>query len=172
MAKYAVARTDLMYGTDVRDGLVSVKYMGADGNTPAEIENGSVVRVKGLMEGEREVHVGVDMSANDSLKDVVLLVAPEVMYDERKKNFDEYINEEGKSVRGYRFHPGSIFSLTKEAFVDAKAPKVNDIVELANGTKLATAESATGATVVGKVIEIEIAGRHTYYAIEVGEANV
>ena len=65
-----------------------------------------------------------------------------------------------------------IFSLTKEAFVDAKAPKVNDIVELANGTKLATAESATGAPVVGKVIEIEIAGRHTYYAIEVGEANV
>ena len=32
--KHAVVRTDNMTGTDVRSQLVSIKYMGADGETP------------------------------------------------------------------------------------------------------------------------------------------
>ena len=53
MAKYGVVRTDNMFGTDVRAGLVSVRYMGADGSTAAEIENGSVVKLGELVAGER-----------------------------------------------------------------------------------------------------------------------
>ncbi len=42
MPKYAVVRTDNMYATDVRAGLVSIQYMGADGSTPTAIENGNL----------------------------------------------------------------------------------------------------------------------------------
>ena len=85
---YAIVRTDNMLGTDVRAGLVSIKYMGADGNTPTEIENGNVLKVGALVEGEREIFVGGAVAANDKVTDVVLIASPEVMYDERKKNLD------------------------------------------------------------------------------------
>ena len=45
---YGVVRTDRMYGTDVGAGLVSVKYMGSDGSTATEIQNGSVVKLGDL----------------------------------------------------------------------------------------------------------------------------
>lgn len=166
MAKYGVVRTDNMFGTDVRAGLVSVRYMNAE-NEAAEIENGSVVKIEALAEGEREIYVAKDVATDDKIKDVVLIAAPEVMYDERLRNLDEFINEAGKAVRGYHLHTGDIFSVTKEALVGAEAPAVGNIVELAKGTKLSVAEAATGATVVGKIIEVEIAGRYTYYVIKV-----
>lgn len=170
MANYAVVRTDLMYATDVRSGLVSTKYMGADGATPTEIENGSVLKVKTLMEGEREIYVGEEVAADDKLENIVLIAAPEVMYDERKKNLHEFINEKDKAVRGYRIHNGDIFSVTKEALIGNESPAVGNIVELAAGTKLNVVDAASGATVVGKIIEVEIVGRYTYYVILVDEA--
>lgn len=165
MAKYGVVRTDNMFGTDNRTGLVSVRYMGSDGNKAAAIENGSVVKIGSLVEGEREIFVGTDVATDDKLSDVVLLAAPEVAYDERVRNLDEYINEEGKNIRGYRFHTGSTFSVTKEALVGVEAPAKGNVVELAAGTKLSVAAAETGATKVGEIIDIEIAGRYTYYVI-------
>lgn len=166
MAKYGVVRTDNMFGTDVRAGLVSVRYMNAE-NEAAEIENGSVVKIEALAKGEREIYVAKDVAKNDEMKDIVLIAAPEVMYDERLRNLDEFINEAGKAVRGYRLHTGDIFSVTKEALVGVEAPAVGNVVELAAGTKLSVAAEASGATMVGKIIEVEIAGRHTFYAIKV-----
>ena len=163
---YGVVRTDNMYGTDVAAGLVSVRYMGEDGATPTEIENGSVLKLGGLIAGEREVFVGGAVAAEDKLSDIVLIASPEVMYDERKKNFDEYINEAGKNCRGYHFHSGDIFSVTKEALIGT-APAVDKLVVLAEGTKMSVADSAAGATVVGKIIAEDIVGRHTYYAVKV-----
>ena len=164
--KYAVVRTDNMFGTDVRAGLVSVKYMGADGAKAEEIENGCVVKLKELAEGEREVFVGVTPTAEDDLNDIVLIATPEVMYDERKKNLDQYVNEAGKISRGYRMHEG-IYSVTAEALIGT--PAKGNIVELTAGTKLNAVASATGsATKVGKIIDVETAGRHTYYVIRIG----
>ncbi len=165
---YAVVRTDKMYGTTVGTGLVSVKYMGSDGESPAEIENGNVLKVKKLISGEREVYVGTDVVAGDNINDIVLIASPEVMYDERLKNFDEYINEKDKICRGYRLHTGDIFSVTKEALAGVTSPAVGDIVELAAGTKLNIAKTATASTTsVGTIIAIDIVGRYTYYVIEV-----
>ena len=165
--KYAVVRTDNMFGTDVRAGLVSVKYMGADGSAPEAIENGCVVKLKELAEGEREVYVGVTPTAEDALNDIVLLAAPEVMYDERKKNLDEYINEKDKPIRGYCMHEGNFFGLTAEGFVGT--PAKGNIVELTAGTKLNAVASATGsATKVGKIVDVENAGRYTYYVVRIG----
>lgn len=166
MAKYAVVRTDNMYGTDVRAALVSVKYMGEDGSTPTAIENGNVLKIGALIDGEREIYVGGAVAADDKINDVVLVASPEVMYDERKKNLDEYINDAGKACRGYHIHSGDIFSVTKEALAGAAAPAVGDVVELAAGTKLNVVTEATGATVVGTIIAVDVVGRYTYYAIK------
>jgi hypothetical protein len=163
---YGIVRTDNMYGTDVRAALVSIKYMGEDGSTPTAIENGSVLKVGALIEGEREIYVGGAVAADDKVADVVLVASPEVMYDERKKNLDEYINDAGKACRGYRIHSGDIFSVTKDALVGVETPAVGNVVELAEGTKLSVVTAETGATVVGTIIAVDVVGRYTYYAIK------
>lgn len=164
----AVVRTDLMFGTDVRSGLVSIKYMGADGNTPTGIDNGNVLKVGALMSGEREVYVGSAVAVDTAISDVVLIASVETMYDERKRNLDEFTNEAGKICRGYRLHKGDVFSVTKEALIGAENPAVGDIVELAAGTKMQVVTNATtGSTVVGKIIAKDVVGRYTYFAIKV-----
>ena len=179
MGNYAVVRTDNMYGTDVRAGLVSIKYIVSsttgEGNdavtteTATEIENGHVLKVGELMDGEREIFAGSDVAANDDLKDVVLIASPEVMYDERLRNLDDFINVAGKACRGYRLHKGDIFSVTKAALDGVEKPAVGNIVELKAGTKMNVAASATsGSTQVGRIIAVDVVGRYTYYAILVG----
>lgn len=170
---YGVVRTDNMYATDVRAGLVSIQYLGSGGGTPTAIENGNVLKVGALKEDEREVYVGGDVAANDKLTDVVLVASPEVMYDERKHNLDEFINEAGKNCRGYRLHSGDIFSVTADALTFATSAetdgKVGSTVELAAGTKLnvKTDGATPDSTVVGKVIAVDVVGRYTYYVIKV-----
>lgn len=159
---YGVVRTDNMYGTDVRAGLVSIQYLGADGETPTEIENGNVLKVGALKDGEREIYVGGAVAANDKLTDVVLVASPEVMYDERKRNLDEFINEAGKTCRGYRLHSGDIFSVTADALTGS--PAVGQPVTLAAGTKM---EVGGSGTAVGTIIAADVVGRYTYYAIKV-----
>ena len=165
---YGVVRTDKLMGTDVRSMLESVKYMGA-GSTATAIDNGNVVKLDGsLMTGEREIKKGVTPAANDALDAIVLIASPEVMYDERKRNLDEFQNEAGKVCRGYHLHSGDIFSVTKDALDGAAAPAVGNVVELKAGIKLNVAASATsGSTVVGKIIAVDVVGRYTYYVIQV-----
>lgn len=164
---YAVVRTDAMTGTDVRSQLVSVKYMGADGNTPTAIENGNVLKIGALITGEREIYVGSAVAANDKIDDVVLVASPEVMYDERKRNLDDYINEAGKTCRGYHINSGDTFSVTAGALSGSGTPAVGNIIELTSGTKLGFVESATsGSTVVGRIIAVDTVGRYTYYVIK------
>lgn len=175
---YGVVRTDLIHGTDVRGELVSLRYI-VDSEETA-IENGNVVKIGGLLdvgtttapEFEREIREASTPAANDELRDIALVATPELMYDERKKNLDEFINEAGKNIRGYRLHSGDIFSVTKAALDGVASPVVGNIVELKAGTKLNVAASATtGSTGVGKIIAIETAGRYTYYVIEVGTVS-
>lgn len=169
---YGVVRTDNMYGTDVRAALVSIKYIVTTGSgndtvkTETAIENGNVLKAGGLIDGEREILEGSAVAANTPLSEVVLVASPELMYDERKRNLDEFINEAGKACRGYRLHSGDIFGLTKECFVSD--PSTNTIVELAAGTKLKAVASATSnTTTVGKIIAKEVVGRYTYYVVRV-----
>lgn len=165
---YGVVRTDRLMGTDVRSMLESVKYMGA-GSTATAIDNGNVVKLDGsLMTGEREIKKGVTPAANDALDAIVLIASPEVMYDERKRNLDEFQNEAGKVCRGYHLHSGDIFSVTKDALDGVDTPAVGNVVELKAGIKLNVAASATGgSTVVGKIIAVDVVGRYTYYVIQV-----
>lgn len=169
MAKHGIVRTDNMYGTDVREGLVSVQYLGSDGATPTEIDNGNVLKISALKTDEREIFVGATPAANDSIDNIVLIASPEVIYDEHVHGLENYYNEAGKICRGYRLHKGDIFSVTKEALDGAATPAVGNVVELKAGTKLNVAASATsGSTGVGKILAVDTVGVYTYYAILVG----
>lgn len=167
---YAVVRTDKLSGTDDRARLVSVRYQPVDStsneNVATEIQNGRIVLLDGLEAGSREVYVGVDPAATSGLNEVVLIATPEVMYDERLKNLDQYINVAGKASRGYRLHSNDIFSVTAEALDGT--PAKGKIVELQADTKMKVVSSATnGSTVIGEIIDVNVVGRYTYYAIEV-----
>lgn len=166
--KHAVVRTDRLTGTDDRARLISVRYQPSDEMTA--IENGNIVLVGELEDGKREVFKGDTPTASSALRDVVLIATPEVMYDERLRNLDEYINEAGKISRGYRLHTHDVFSVTAEALNAASEDLLakGSIVELMGGTKLNVVASATnGSTVVGEIKDVNVVGRYTYYAIEV-----
>jgi hypothetical protein len=161
--KYAVIRTDLMYGTDNRAGLVSLRFYDDKGNV-AEVENGTIVKLKGFEDGQREVYKAVAAQSGDNLDECAIVAAPEVMYDERLHNLDEFISEAGTAVRGYVPHARDLFSVTAEGFVDGKVPEVGGNVGIGTNGKLDASGSGFGACT-----EIDVGGRYTYYCIEVGK---
>lgn len=174
MAKHGVVRTDKLMGTDVRSMLVSLNYVVTDNEvtTETEIDNGNVVKLGDLKEGEREIYIASTPAATDALADIVLVASPEVMYDERLKDLADYYNEAGKNVRGYRLHSGDIFSLTAEALEGTTGESgtlaVGSVVELQAKTMLkAVASGTSGSTAIGKIIAIDVVGPYTYYVIQV-----
>jgi len=165
--KYGVIRTDLMSGTDVAADLVSLKYF--EGDEPAAIENGCVVKLEGLLEGEREIRKAVAPAADTPMEEIAIVANPEVMYDERKRNLDQYINEAGRATRGYIPRSRNIYSVTAEALTIAEGvtPEKGYVVELTAGVKPSVVASASGsATKLGEIIAVEQAGRYTYYVIQ------
>ena len=167
--KYSVVRTDNMMGTNVGTYLDSVRFYDSN-NKEAEIENGNVVAVGDLLKDERELHKAVAPTAATELKKIGLVATPEVLYDERKRGLDQFVNRAGANVRVYYLHSGDEFGVTAEGLNIASGytVKVNDVVELMAGTKLNVVASATnGSTQVGKIIAIEKAGRYTYYVVRV-----
>lgn len=150
---YAIVRTDLMSGTKQPADLVSIKYQVESVDTA--IENGNVALVGALGTGEREVYLASAPAADSALEDVVLVATPELNYDERLKNLNQFRNEAGEIARGYRLRSGNVFSVTAEALT-ATTPAVGNIVELQADTKLKVVSSLTsGSTKVGTVIAIE-----------------
>ena len=163
---HGVVRTDKLAATDNRALICSVRYQ--PGSTATDIDNGNVVVIGALEDGSREVYEGTTPAANSAIKNVVLIASPEVMYDERKRNLEDFYNEAGKIARGYHLHTNDIFSVTKDALDGKETPEKGDVVELKAGTKLNVAAEATGgSTVVGKIIDINVVGKYTYYAIQV-----
>lgn len=162
---YAVIRTDLLSGTKQPADIISLRFYGSDGN-PAEVENGVIVKLEGYEDGEREVMKAKAASASDDLNECAIVAGVEVMYDERKKNLDEYINEAGKSVRGYIPRSRNVFSVTKDGFVNGTVPAKGADVGVGEGGKIDA--SGTG---LGKCVDIEVAGRYTYYAIKIAKTE-
>lgn len=161
---YTVFRSDLLSGTDVAADLVSVKVFDSADNEIA-VENGTIVKLMGYLEGEREVIKAVLAAAGDDMADCAIIGTPEVFYDERKKNLDEFINEAGTIARAYIPRSRNLYSVTKDGFVGATAPTTTgekSTVGIGADGKLDT--SATGW---GTVEAIEVAGRYTYYLIRI-----
>ena len=163
---YCVIRTDGMSGTKQPADLRSLRFYGADGN-PAKVENGTIVKLQGLEDGQREVYKAIAATASDDLNDCVVVAGVEVPYDERLKNLDQYITEAGKAVRGYILRSRNQFSITKEGFVGGTVPSAKGAkVGVGAGGKL----DASG-TSFGECSDIETAGRYTYYTITIGKTE-
>ena len=155
-----------MSGTKQPADLRSLRFYGADGN-PAEVENGTIVKLQGLEDGQREVYKAIAATASDDLNDCVVVAGVEVPYDERLKNLDQYINEAGKAVRGYILRSRNQFSITKEGFVGGTVPSAKGArVGVGAGGKL----DASG-TSFGECSDIETAGRYIYYTITIGKTE-
>ena len=162
MANYTVFRSDLMSGTDVAADLVSLRVYDSE-DKPIAVENGTIVELKGYEEGQREVMKAVLATSSSKIEDCVVVASVEVMYDERKKGLEEFINEAGAICRGYVLRSRNMYSITKEGFVGATAPAaVGAEVGIGEGGKL----DANG-TGYGKLMAIEVAGRYTYYVIQI-----
>lgn len=162
---YCVIRTDLMSGTKQPADLVSLRFYGADGKV-AEVENGVIVELQGYEDGEREVMKAVAASAGSDLNNCAVVAGVEVMYDERKRNLDEYINEAGKAVRGYIPRSRNVFSVTKDGFVGGVVPSKGAEVGIGANGKIDAA-----GTGLGECVDVEVAGRYTYYAIKLGKTE-
>lgn len=161
---YTVFRSDLLSGTDVGADLVSVKVFDSDGNAIA-VENGTIVKLEGYINGEREVRKAVLAAAGDDMDECAIVGTPEVMYDERKKNLDEFINEAGSVARAYIPRSRNLYSVTKEGFVGGSVPTtVGSTSTVGIGANGKLDKSATGW---GTVEAIEVAGRYTYYVIKI-----
>lgn len=176
---HAVIRTDKMFGTDDRNGLRSVTYMGS-GTTATDIDNGNVVVATELLTRtvnsatvyEREIYKGVTPAANSNRDDILLIATPELKYDERNyRELEKFYNEAGDVARGYRLHSGDIFSVTADALTGLNSTPANNIgkvVELAAATKMKVVASLTaGSTKIGTIIQVETVGKYTYYVIQV-----
>lgn len=161
---YCVIRTDLMSGTKQPADLVSLRFYNAEDKV-AEVENGVIVELKGYEEGEREVMKAVAATSASDIANCAIVAGVEVMYDERKKNLDEYINEAGKAVRGYIPRNRNLFSVTAEGFVGGTVPAVGGAVGIGAEGKLDAA-----GTGFGECVHIETAGRYTYYTIKIVKA--
>lgn len=158
--KYTVVRTDLMSGTVQSADLVSLRF--SDGSNAAEVENGTIVKLVELEDGEREVYKAIAATSADDIKECALVASEEVMYDERKKNLDEFVNEAGAISRGYLLRRGNVFSVTEEGFVGKTVPAKGGKVGVGANGKLDTSGDNLGIC-----IAVEQTSRYTYYVIKI-----
>lgn len=150
---YGKVRIDNMSGTVLGKDLVSVKFQKS--GVDAEIENGNVVLIGDLVEGEREVRLATAPAKDSPLSKIALIATPELVKAQKYTVLEDFINEAGSISRGYRLTNGCIFSVSAACLTGTAA--VKNVVELAaSSTKLKVVASATASTTtVGKVIAIE-----------------
>lgn len=112
MAKYVILEN--YAGQKVGSKLVTLRIVDAQGRE-VEAENGIFVTLGDLVEGEREVHKATEVALGTATGTGVCLVAsPEVLYDERKNEFD-FVNEKGSNARGVLLTAGDHFKIYHSA---------------------------------------------------------
>lgn len=159
---HGVIRLDRMWATENHGGVVSFKY--SPSSTDTAIDNGNVVLLGALSSTDREVFIAGTPAATSPIDGVVLVTSVETFKDGLKHDLADFENKAGAIARGHRFHSGDIFSLTADCF--ASTPAVDNLVELAAGTKLSPVSSATsGSTVVGKIIEKDTADGRDFFVV-------
>ena len=144
MEKYRILRLDVMSGNRDNSQVKSAKYF-KDGKSVA-VENGTLVEIKGLLDGEREIHEVIDVT--DEATYVGIISTPEVIYDQRgigDGDLGNFINEADVPVRVHVLHAGDFLSFT-------------------NGEET---DLSMGAKLIGKFKGKEVVGRYTYFCYEV-----
>ncbi len=111
MAK--IVRLDNVAATKVPSLLKSAKYMVSDVAT--EVENGVLVAVGKLVDGEREIHKATEATSGD--ENVGIVCTPELIYDERgvgDADLANFKNEADAPIRVAILQRGDIFSVANE----------------------------------------------------------
>ena len=144
---YTVVRTDKLIGQTSAPYLASARYQVS--NVDTAIENGSIVELKGLMEGQRELYIANKPTAGATLGKLALVATPEICYEANKRRLSDFINAAGSNIRCYILHSGDIFSVSK-AGVDGTAA-VGSKLAVQAALKLKVDTSGT----FGEVIAIE-----------------
>lgn len=160
---YTIVNLDRMSGT--RDESLQLHLRYFDGDVETELENGAIVEVGDLLDGEREVRKATAPTDSTPISKIALVAHPEVIYDESVYHgLEEYINEAGKTVRGYRLHGNDGFSLTADGF--SGTPEKGKYVVVGTTTKPVVSATATG-TVIGKIDDVWQLGNATMYYVSV-----
>ena len=153
---------DKVYAVITREAMAS-EYDGTkrksakfyNGSSPAEIENGMVVKIAGTIPGEREVLKVVAPEGNEDVADLWIVTTPEVVADERKKNLSDFVNEAGQIITIDKLMPNDIFSLTAEGLAGTASAGHNVGLASAGGVKLVVDAATSGmGTVIGTVLDI------------------
>ena len=140
-----VLRLDVMSGNKDNTQVKSARYYDAE--VVADVENGTIVAIGGLDEGEREVHKVTPVTEADVF--VGIVSTPEVNYDQRgvgDVDLANFKNIAGDVIRVHVLHEGDVFSIAN----------LDD-----------TSDLACGANLVAKYIQTEVVGRYTYQCFEV-----
>lgn len=157
MAIHGVVRTDNMHGTAFGGDLVSVLYQASSAN--ADVDNGCFCVPGAYKTGEREVRLATAPAANTAVSALALIASEEVDSDKKYNTLAEFYNKAGSVARGYKLHPGDMFSLTKEALSigSSVTPTVGtSILECQADAKGLLVNSATsGSTKIADLVAIE-----------------
>lgn len=144
-----IVRLDNVAATKVPSLLKSAKFMGADGATPTAIENGQLVAIRGLVDGEREVHVAVTPEETDTVIGVVC--TPEVIYDQRGIGDIDLAN----------------FKNEADEVIRVAVLQKADIYSYADATSASDKEDVKAGALTAKHLSTEVCGRYTYKVVEV-----
>lgn len=123
-----------------------------------ELENGFVVKLGEVEEGNRDIRKAEKPSEGDSL---VLVANPALVYDNARLGSGQethYFMEAGEAVTAYGLHPTKKFSVSEEG-IEGEAVEGGYVVA-GNGYKLvAVADKPEGTTgFIGKVVRKDLVG--------------
>jgi len=113
-----------------------------------DLDNGSVVKLGEYLRAE--VYEALEPAASDA---VVLVLTVPLIYEEyttKMQHEYNFYNAEGDIMRCYELVPRDIFSISVEGIEGT--PEVGKFI-VANGTKLAVADSDDGNAFTGRIVE-------------------
>ncbi|HAH70979.1 MAG TPA: hypothetical protein DCL74_04460 [Succinivibrionaceae bacterium] len=161
---HTVVRTDMLAGTVNPAFLENGRYKKS--NAYEKIDNGSIVMVGALEDGERESHVYSDVPAGTSIDKLVLIAVPEIFKDTSvRKDIRDFEVAAGVVSRGYRLTPGGEFSITADG-IDGSPTKGATVGLAANTHKL---KVSADDTKIGTIADVEVKKFMTFYTIKITE---
>ena len=156
MANHVMFRSDAMAGTTLGQYLVSLRVS-------ADIDNGMLVAVGALEEGEREVKTMAPIANATKLGEIAVLGSEEVNKAKSYDTVGEFTHEKGSIARGYILHNGGAYAVTAGAFDGAVPAKGAKIYAKAGSNKHFT----SGDVEIGTCEAIETEGATVWYVIRV-----
>ena len=152
-------RSDNMAGTTQGQFLATLRVT-------EDIDNGMLVSIGGLEDGQREVRAMTALDSDHAVPGFIAILGSEEV--DKAKSFDtvgEFTNKSGSLARGYILNHGDVYAVTAEAF-DGEVPAKGDEVYAKFGTYKHTTADENGAP-IGVCEAVEVDGATTWYVIRV-----